>query len=1011
MGSPRRSPRGTKLRKNQYMTKSGNIIKIKRSLSERWRALRDHKVTRKASILHGLPKGHIKRFFARLQPKRLAQYWFSREGAIMALKIVGIGTVLGFVLLVGAFAYFRKDLPNLKDISGSNLGGSVRYYDRTGKTLLWEDYDAVKRIPVKGDVAQSMKDATVAVEDKDFFKHGGFDVRGIARAGVNDLFGHGGTQGGSTITQQLVRLTQPGVGNRQSIQRKVKELIIAVELEREYSKQEILAGYLDTAPYGGIEYGVEAASRDYFQKSAKELTLDEAAMLAVIPKSPRYYSPYSSDFDKDAFLGRQHYILDLMQQQGKITKAQRDDAKKVDVLAKVKPRQSKYTGIKAPWFVLAAKKQMEDTYTDKTVKRGGWVVITTLDLNLQNLAEQQVQKGLTQVRRQGGDTAAFAAEDVKTGQMVALVGGADFSDPDHGQFNYALAPLPPGSSFKPYDYTALIENHDNFGAGSVLYDSEGPIIDPATGAGYACTVKGLPPPRGSSNCLADYDFKTPGPITLRYALGGSRNIPAVKAMLTTGVNKTIDTAEKMGLKSGYKCYKAGVDVNSATSSDEAPCYASSAIGDGAFLHLDEHVHGYATISRNGVNLPQTYILKITDSANKKIVEWKPTKGEQVVRPDSAYIVADMLSDPNASYFPAGRKPHLYNGWKFGMKTGTTNDTKDGWMIGFSTQYAAAVWVGYHTRQKEMSGFMETMTQPIWQGWMDAAHNGLTPVDRVRPSDLQTLPAFVVRNKVSSNGEVVPSPSTDLFPSWYKQPGKKTGGSHTIDTVSNKLATECTPERAKKQINDADANTFSGDIFFGSGANTASTNQTDDVHHCDDSHPTITLTAPDSCDASSVITMTVTQGTHPLSSDQNKGTINLAIDGQTVQSFAADSSPTTVSYNCPTNLSGAHTVAATVVDSVLYDGSDSKSVNFTGGGQGGQSLTLQSAKVSGGKTKFSWTGGSGSVTVYRTSDNAALCNSGSDDSCSSNSAADAPPGAQVYAKDSSGNSSNTVTVTN
>jgi membrane peptidoglycan carboxypeptidase len=590
------SKRKARLDKNHYTTRSGTNIKINKSLSSKSRARKDARSRAKAAYLATLPKGRVKRFFARLHPKRLYRYWFSRQGAIMALKIIGIGIVASFLLVIGLFAYFRKDLPNLKDdISGKNIGGSIRYYDRTNTVLLWEDYDAVKRIPVKSDqINENIKMATVAIEDKDFFEHGGFDVRGIMRAGVNNITGSsGGQQGGSTITQQLVKLTQNWTED-QTYTRKVKELILAVELERSYTKDEILTGYLNTAPYGGIEYGVEAASQGYFAKPASKLTLDEATFLAAIPKSPRYYSPYSADFDKESFTGRQHYILNQMVEQGMITAAESDAAKEVNVVAKVKQRKPKYDNIRAPWFVLAAKKQLEDRVGAETAQRGGWSVKTSLDLGLQKIAEEQVNNGIGQIRAQGGDTAAFAASDVETGQMVALVGGSDFNNKEFGKINYATRPLPPGSSFKPYDYLALIEHNNNFGAGSVLYDTKGAL------EGYPCTNKTLPPPRGQGNCLYDYDFRFPGPMTLRYALGGSRNIPAVKAMLITGVDKTIDTAEKLGLKSGYKCYKSETDdISQATASDEQQCYGSSAIGDGAYLHLDEHVHAYGTISRNG----------------------------------------------------------------------------------------------------------------------------------------------------------------------------------------------------------------------------------------------------------------------------------------------------------------------------------------------------------------------------------------------------------------------------
>ncbi len=280
--------------KNTFVTKSGQTIKVNRTIAQKLKAKKEDYAKRRASRLAGMPKNPIKRFFYRLHPKRLYKYWFSREGGIMALKVAGIGIVAGFLLMIGVFAYFRKDLPNLRDISGTNIGGSIRYYDKSGATLLWEDYDAVKRIPVKDeDINEFVEKATIAVEDKDFFKHGGFDVRGISRAAFKNVTGGGDSrQGGSTITQQLVRLTQPGISKEQTYQRKVKELILSIELERTYSKQEILTGYLNTAPYGNVQYGVEAAMRDYFQKSGKEITLDEAAFLAAIPKSPSYYSPW-----------------------------------------------------------------------------------------------------------------------------------------------------------------------------------------------------------------------------------------------------------------------------------------------------------------------------------------------------------------------------------------------------------------------------------------------------------------------------------------------------------------------------------------------------------------------------------------------------------------------------------------------------------------------------------------------------------------------------------------------
>lgn len=992
MNSDRRKRllRHSSSRDKHYVTKKGNKIKLHKSLASKISAKKDERSRRRAAYLATLPDGRLQRILYRLHPKRVYKYWISPEGRIMALKLFGIGALAGFLILVGIFAYFRKDLPNLRDISGNKLGGSIRYYDRSGQKLLWEDYDAVKRTPVKDDeIPQIMEDATVAIEDKDFFSHGGFDTRGILRAGVNNITGSSGsTQGGSTITQQLVKLTQNWSKDR-TYTRKVKELILAVELERTYSKKEILTGYLNTAPYGDITYGVESSMQDYFNKPAKDMTLDEAAFLASIPKSPTYYSPYGSRFNREALIGRQHYILDQMVGQGKIKPDQAKEAKQVDTLAKIKPRKPKYDGISAPWFVLAAKEQLQAKFGAETVQLGGWKVTTTLDLEKQKIAEEELGKGMRQVRAQGGDTAAFVSEDVKTGQVVALIGGTDFNDPDHGQNNYARLKLPPGSSFKPYDYLSVIENTQDFGAGSVLYDAQ-EFVD-----GYPCTNKA--PAKQGGNCLHNYDLRYAGPITLRYALGGSRNVPAVKSMLIAGIDKTIETADKLGLKdlgderegNGYKCYKDELQTK------ETPCYSSSAIGDGAYLKLDEHVHAYSTISRNGNLIPQTYIMKIEDAGNKNLYEWKASPGKQVVRDESAYIVADMMSDPNASYF--SRKPQKYLGHKFALKTGTTNDAKDGWMMGFSPQYSTGVWVGYHNRQKAMSGAMENMTEPIWSGYMKRIHKDLKAEERPKPKGLQTLPAFVIRSHVGF-GSVEPSPANDLFPSWYKKKAK-TNSNETIDIVSNKLATDCTPARAKKPANNANANQFSSDRFHGGGGTTG-TSEKDDVHKCEDAKPAVSISVdPNPCVTACRITVTATAGTHPISSSKFPGTINVRVGDQVVQSLQINDSPSTVSFVYNVAVTGPQNVSAEVVDSVLYDASDSRSVTMSTASP----VTITNTK----RTAFSWSGATGSASVYKASDNSSLCGPTGSGGCTLPLTA---VGQLVYVKDSTGKQSSNATVT-
>lgn len=974
--SIRRGSGRSRRTRNTITTKSGKTIPLNRSLSDRMKAARATRAADRATYLSTLPKGRFKRGLYRLQPKHLAAYWFSREGGIMALKIIGVAIIVGFFLTIGMFAYFRKDLPKIKDISGDNLGGSITYYDRTGKIVLWQDYNAVKRIPVPSNqISPYMKQATVAIEDKDFYKHGAFDVRGIMRAGFHDIFGGGGAvQGGSTITQQLVKLNENWTTNR-TITRKVKELILAVELEREYSKNDILTGYLNIAPYGGVEYGVESAARDYFQTDAKNLTLPQAAMLAAIPQSPSYYSPYASSqfnqsvtdstFSAPAMLNRQHYILDQMALQGYITKQQANDAKKVDILAQIHQQAPKYQGIKAPYFVLAAKQELEQTYGSATVQRGGWQVTTTLDMDLQTKADQLVQDNIRNVSRYGADEEALVLEDVPTGQMMALVGGTDFTNPDHGQNNYAAGILiPPGSSFKPYDYTTFINNNNNVGAGSVLYDTQQPL------PGYECTNKIKPFINGQAtggNCLWDYDFLYPGPITLRYALGGSRNVPAVKSMLeavpgdkssnyTKSVNKVIDTASAMmdntydqskHLKP-YNCYADPALTKTAQ------CYGASAIGDGAYLHLDDHVNGLATLGRMGKAIPRTYILKITDAANKTVYQWKQPTGQQVVKQDAAYIVNNMASDPRASYLPGscssttcttlrsgGYKFQRYNGWDFAVKTGTTNDGFDGLMTSWSTKYAVVSWVGNHTRNVTLNTSMEYLTEPLTRNLMEYAHQNLKPDNWQQPKDIKTAPAYIVRNHIHY-GDQEPSPSTDLYPSWYVGGGSNSKNtSATIDKVSGKLATSCTPSAAKEYVYNANVASWNVDIFkggtpnIGSGSNSSKSNSSssasDDIHNCNDSPPTVTLVAPATCTSSCTVTVTTTQGTHAFTDPQYPdypGLLIVALNGHTIYSARIDSSPTTKSFTYTPTSNGGGTLTATVTDSVLYSGSQSTSFSYT-----------------------------------------------------------------------------------
>ncbi|HVS78737.1 MAG TPA: transglycosylase domain-containing protein [Candidatus Saccharimonadales bacterium] len=991
-------------------TRSGKVLKVNRSLGERYVAMKQAKALRKVNRLRGLPKSRVKRIFWRLHPKRLAAYWFSRDGGIMALKIVGIGIVALFIITLAIFAYYRKDLKDITDVSGSNLGGSISYYDRTGKILLWQDYNAVKRVPVPSNqISNYLKQATVAIEDKNFYNERGFDIKGIARAAYVDVLHKGSTQGGSTITQQLVKLTQDFNQNR-TLSLKVKELILAVELERTYTKDQILTSYLNVVPYGGVDYGAQAAASDYFHEDASDLTLAQSAFLAAIPKSPSVYSPYNTTyFDKEALLARYDYILDQMANQHMISQAQDAAAKKVDILAQVKPQQTKYAGIKAPYFVLAARDELDKRFSSQSAKVGGWKVITTLNMNLQKEAEKAVKNNLANVETYQADTEATDIEDVKTGQMLGLVGGTDFNNQNHGQLNFAHSVnISPGSSFKPYDYVTLIDNNNNVGAGSVLYDSKGPV------PGYPCTTG----TGTNGNCLHDFDYRYPGAETLRYALGGSRNVPAVKAMVeavpgdtsanrTTSINKVISTADAlMGDSDGYRCYKSGVDISTAKPSDETQCYSSSAIGDGAYLHLDDHTNGVASLARMGNSIPLTYILSIQNASGKTFYQYKQPKGTQVVRPDAAYIVDDMAADPNATYLWGSYKWQRYNGWETSIKTGTTNNNFDGLMMAWNTQFAVGSWVGYHTRNKALTTDMEYLTTPLTKTLMEYALDSLhtKPVNYKEPAGIQHLPAYVIRNKVGTAGEgdVEPSPSTDIYPSWYKQKAISSK-SVTLDKISGKIATSCTPSAAKETLGgNAAPNAFSIDQFYPPGNNASTANninssETDDVHHCSDQRPSISLTANDNGDGSYTIQAFVSAGTFPFHSSkytQYPGKVTFSFNGKVIKTVSPTDPSDNISFNYTPAASG--TLTATVTDSVLYSDSATASISHSSAGPTGFSAT-SSGPFS---VQFSWSGGSAPYTVYDSNNNP-VCSTPST-SCSGPSSGNGT----YYVQDNDGNKSNT-----
>ena len=720
--------------------KKSSVRKPRNQHTQKRRAKKDAKSKRKAQYLATLPKSRIKRLFYRVHPRRLYKYWFSRDGLIMALKLTGTGFGFMIILVLGLFAYYRRGLPDPKNVSNQLFNRSTEFYDKTGKHLLYKLYGNENRTVVNFDqIADTMKHATVAVEDKDFYNHGGVSFSGIARAAWSNLTsGDSTNQGGSTITQQFIKNSL--LTTEQTYSRKIQEIILSIELERLYSKDEIMGFYLNEIPYGPQEYGIEAASQSYFHKKAKNLTIAESALLAALPQAPTFYSPYGDN--TDLLVDRQQVIINLMQDQGYISSEEAQKAKGVDILKEITPisERSLYSSIVAPHFVLEVQRQLEEDYkfSSSFVQNGGLKIITTLDYDLQKIAEKAVHDadngGFCDRSGRCGDNAAIVATDVATGQVTAMVGSRRFSYPGYGSFNAALADRQPGSSFKPFDYSQLFYN-DRWGPDSSIYDTK------TTWGGYH---------------PHNFDSQYRGRMLVREAIGESRNIPAVKAADIAGIKNVVNLAIALGDKS-------------LADDSAAPEYnLSYAIGAGE-VKLAEHTNAYASFAREGKYLPQSYIISVENADGENLFQWEKQPGEQVLDPQIAYLITNMLTDDNARSrtFGHGNRDLVVPGLNHAVKTGTTDNSVDGLAMGYTAYMSVGVWVGNHDNSP-MYSTTSNQTGPIFTQFLrEASLKKKYDFNK----EIQARPAGIQAVKMSKDTGYTATDKTakvftGLFPSWY-----------------------------------------------------------------------------------------------------------------------------------------------------------------------------------------------------------------------------------------------------
>lgn len=844
------------------------------NLANQKRTKADSKSRKKAEYLSTLPKSRIKRMTYRLNPRRFFKYWFSKQGMTMMLKLAGLGMAVLIVLILTIFALFRKDLALGPDeLTKRVQSRTTKFYDRTGQVLLYELYKDQQLTFVKPDqISNNMKYATVAIEDKDFYKHGGFDIRGIIRSVVNNASG-GGKQGASTITQQLARNVILEDNTRSGIAgytRKLKEIILSIELERTYSKDEILNFYLNSIGYGGTAYGVESASKRYFDKPAKELSIEEAAYIASIPQYPSLYDRNSPSFDPESTVARQKTVIDYMKDQGYINPKQAKDAKSVDILAAIKPLSNDPTTKRAPHFVDEIIKDLEGKYGADNVRKGGWRITTTLDWDMQQLAEETVKKNMYAVENQRGDNAALVAVDVNTNQVLSLVGSRDYNYPGFGSYNAATANLQPGSSLKPIVYSQLFEGNQ-YGPGSTLTDEK------KCWGGW---------------CPNNFDKRFRGNISIRQALAESRNIPAIKAAEASGMSSVIDLAKNMGetnIGCGESCDSLGLAIGSGT------------------VRLDQHTAAYATLARGGVAKPETYILKIEKSNGEIVQQWKDTPGIKTMGdkgPEISYLISDILADNNARRVTFGN-PVGFNpkGVKSAVKTGTTDNSKDGWMMGYTPKLAVGIWVG-RSDGTVMNSTTHLQTGPMFGEFMSRAHLEVMtkPQYGYKSNDWFTQPAGIQKIKVSGR--------YDMFQSWFKKP-KEVNKDFVMDKVSRKLATECTPEGAKETIQVMSSiDPATNKETIGTPPEGWDIKNNDDVHQCGVvSASNFTISTAGQPNRTRTISVSFAPGPNPIQ------TVEFIVNGQVVSSQPGSGGAYNASYTFPDV--GTYNIQVRVTDSLFY----------------------------------------------------------------------------------------------
>lgn len=690
--------------------------------------------------------------------------WFKSLSKTKKTLLIA-GPLLAFLIItpIVTYIYYYNDIADQERLMNRNNTGIV-LTDKDGTTIYSTGRAQHRNLVPLSDISDELEHAVVASEDKDFYKHDGFSISGIFRSLFNNVSSGSITGGGSTITQQLAKNTL--LTEKQTLLRKYQELTISIAIEQRYTKDEILDMYLNSAYFGGNVFGIEEASQFYFNKSPKDLNLAQSAMLIGILPAPNAYSPTlgNPEYAKE----RQATVLTRMVNNGYITNEQKTAAQG-EVLAYA-PVKDAASSSEAPHFAEMVLKELYDKYGEEQVKRSGYQVKTTLDLNMQRQLTANINGNLNYIKRNGGSNASGVAIDPTSGEIRALVGSADWNNPDWGKVNMATTSRQPGSSFKPIYYSEAL--------------AEG-VITPATILADVPTDFGGYKPQNASRTYS-------GDITVRNALSRSLNIPSVKVMQKFGIDNAIKQANKMGISTidANKNYGLSLALGSA----EAP--------------LLQMTNAYAAFANEGQQFTPTTIAQVNDKYNKAIFT-EHQVSRDVISADGAYLISSILSD-NAARAPIFGSSLTIPGRTAAVKTGTTDDQRDAWTIGYTPQLVLGVWVGNNNNAAMLNGG-SGMAGPIWVKTMKQALGTL-------PNTPFTIPAGIVQKPVCySNGGLASSSGNGTYNEYFLSSALPSA----TCTPKQEIKTEDKPKQESDTNTDSNNNSDSSSGSSGSGSGNGS----------------------------------------------------------------------------------------------------------------------------------------------------------------------------------------------